>query len=331
MATDHISKLKQAYQATLTNKERSDRALEIASQPLYSPLLKPVELHAEEEPNLIDINSMMKEIGFDVTILNAELGNSANMLKTLITNTDTRLKAVKNILESERERQQDINMLCNKYTEFGKVTSLSPNDFTGQYGTEDGVFFAMVSGKNNASYSIQSVEGNGYEGNKYVYKDNAFLEDSINTSSRNFINDGSSITAYEYSRITASNTEPEIFPLVNFDSVDAKCTIAIASSDYISAVKIASDNKIIVTEVAVSSDGAEYKTVLDISIEINDSSLKYNTSDYICGSGIISFPLTKYVKLTIMSSGTTEDQIAFTKIIITSADDDESESDGDSK
>lgn len=317
MGTKYISSMKQTYAGMLLRNGDSDRATEVATQEMYAPILKLRVAHPDAEPSPKDFNEMMTEIVYDLTILKVELATAGYAFKQLMEDTKTRLNAVKKTMRAEKERQQDINILCNRYTEFGSVIALGADDFTGEYTEDNGLFSASIVGQTAATLSIISIEGNGYEGNKYVYKDGAFLEDTISTSNRKYITDGSTIPLYEYSRITASNSETEYFPLVNFDSVEAKCTITMVASTPINALTIESpDTSIVVADVAISDDGVQFKSVLTTALEANNADKKYEIQDYVSGSGVICFPSTSYVRITLQSSGTTDDVIAFNKTVI---------------
>jgi hypothetical protein len=306
--------MKQSYAEALLRNGDKIRADEIMLQDLYSPIFKVREAHPDAEPNPKDFNEMIIDLTYDLSILNVEFCTAGYAFKDLIESTNTRLKDIKQTINIEKERQQDINMLCNKYTEFSDVIDLTGDDFTGTFSESDGVFSAEVAQQTDAVIQVNAIEGNGYEGNKYVYKNNAFLEDTINTSNRNYITDGLDIPYYEYSRITASNAEKDIFPLVNFDSVEAKCVISLYGASKFNNLKIESpQSDITLLDVATSEDGVMFKSVLEAGIDFNNTDKKYEVQNYIPGSGIICFPSTNYVKITLESKSVTDDVIAFYK------------------
>lgn len=314
METGYISSLKQLYAESLLKNGDQDRANEIMLQDLYSPIFKVREAHPDAEPNPKDFNEMICDLVHDLSILNMEFCTMAYAFNDLIESTNDRLKSIKHTINAEKERQQDINMLCNKYTEFSDVINLDGDDFTGDFSEENGVFSAAITKQNSVDLQVSSVEGNGYEGNKYVYKNGAFLEETIDTSNRKFITDNLEIPHYEYSRITASNTEKDIFPLVNFDSVEAKCVISLYGTSKFNKLKIESpQTDIELLDVAISEDGVMFKSVLKSNLEFNNTNRKYETKNYIPGSGIICFPSTYYVKITLESKSVTDDTIAFYK------------------
>lgn len=314
METGYINSMKQLYaEALLTNGDKT-RANEIMSQDLYSPIFKVREAHPDAEPNPKDFNEMICDLVYDLDILNMEFCTIGYAFNDLIESTNSRLKSVKQTINIEKERQQDINMLCNKYTEFSDVIDLTGGDFTGTFSETDGVFSAKVAQQTGVAIQVNAIEGNGYEGNKYVYKNNAFLEETINTSNRKYITDGLEIPHYEYSRITASNTEKDIFPLVNFDSVEAKCVISLYGASKFNNLKIESpQSDLVLIDIATSEDGILFRSVLTSGIDFNNTDKKYEVQNYIPGSGIICFPSTNYVKITLESKSATSDVIAFYK------------------
>jgi hypothetical protein len=231
--------------------------------------------------------------------------------------TLNRLNSVKESLNKEKERQQDVNLLCNKYTMFSDIVNLTADDFTGNFSSEDGMITSKLNSQIFVDTEVVSIAGNGYEGNEYVYKNNAFLKESVDTSNRSNLTDNAISTIYEYSRITASNTEKEVFPLVNFDSIEAKCSITLASETKFNNLVIKSPQKdIVLSEVLISEDCTTFSPVFKGRIELNNTSKKYEDINYIPGSGIICFPDTYYVRITLESNSVTDDTIAFMKSVI---------------
>lgn len=311
----YIGNMRNAYIGQLLINNDYDRAEELAmAQDIYTPILKVREAHPDEEPNPKYFNEMICDLIYDFSILNVEIASIGYEFKELIESVKNRLGSVKESLEIERERQQDIDVLCNKYTEFSEIINLTGEDFTGTFSESNGVFTAQIKSPKKVSVKVLNVEGNGYEGNKYVYKDGDFLEKTIDTSKREFIVDGSVIPLYEYSRITASNTEKNIFSLVNFDSIEAKCSITLFSPTKFNKLIIDSPQKeIVLSDVSISNDGVIFSNVIKESLEFNNTDKKYEVKNYIPGSKVICFPSTNYVKITLESKGTTNDAIAFMK------------------
>jgi hypothetical protein len=309
-----VEQLKSEYCKLIIANGEYDRALEIVNGPVYSPLLKLRDAHPDSEPEIKDCNNMIQEIINDIAIVNIGLGTTASSVKSLIEGVNGRIKTVKKNIMIEKDRLQDINMLCNDYSDFGSVIPLTADNFVGEFSESEGVISAKIINEQKTVIAISSIEGNGYEGNKYVYKDDVFLIETINTSNRSYLIDNSKITQYEYSRITASNTEKDIFSEANFDSNEANCILILSSQVDFNCVKIdfaSTDTQLL--SVQTSDDGAYFREVVKRTINLNDAEDKYDITNYIPGSGIIMFPSTKYVKIALQSNGYTDDIIAFTK------------------
>ena len=106
-------------------------------------------------------------------------------------------------------RYQDMQMLCNKYNDYDNVKLLDYRDFTGNFEYKDGVFSPKRTKSQDVKIHVVDVFGNGYEGNKYVYKDYMYTQDTLDTSVRENIIDGKATSYYEYSRITVQNNVEE--------------------------------------------------------------------------------------------------------------------------
>lgn len=273
-------------------------------------------IHPEEEGST-KVNEFMLNTKTDITNLNALMVDLGHDTNNLLSTTIDRLDNVKMKLIQEKERLQDIVILCNKYTDFEKTINLTASDFEGEFGSHDSKTLHCPS----KSYStlrtkIRDILGNGYEGNKYVYDttDKKFLNETVNTQSRDYINDGSKATYWEYSRLTASDNEKYIFPEVNYDSEDAKCTIDIQAEDRMTQISINSSNdNIVVSDVFISNDGKNYEDIMIKNVAINSKEELYENNAYIYGSGLITFKPSQFVKVSFESRGYTSDTIAFNR------------------
>jgi hypothetical protein len=312
VAKQYLRALKKAYCDKLTLKGEIDRAKEIYSADLYDPIFKVRTLHPDSEPNIDEYNEMMDDIIRDLSIITTEIGQAAYDIRGIMTDVNVKLFDIKNTLAEEKEKLFDMSILCSKYPNINAVTKLTANDFSGDFSTMDNMLCAKITGTTPISYEVVSVEGNGYEGNDYVFKNGAFLKNTIDTANRAFINDGSEITVYEYSRITADNSEKQIFSDVNLDSIEANCTVTLSSTIKFNNAKIKSDSQgLKIVSVLVSDNGTLFKEVIEDTLQVNDASNKYDVVNYIPGSGLICFPDTNYVKIVFQSNGYTDDIIAF--------------------
>lgn len=289
----------------IINSRRIDKQKEF--EPTYTKMI----IHPEEGEEF-RLNTALSEIETDIIKLDDGFKDIATNIDYLLKNTINRLEAVKNNINSEKERLQDITMLCNKFTDFDNVMILQKDDFTGSFNYQDGIFSSEVLGNTKISTRVENVYGNGYEGNKYAFKDGAYLSDSLDTSVRSAINDSSITSYYEYSRITASNTEEFLLNDFNTDSEEAKCTISLSGSSTINEVEILSENEqTVIVGAQYSKNGTDFEHLEIKPTTLNSKEESYKEYDYIYGSGKIAFPNCKKIKLTLQSKGYTSDTIAF--------------------
>ena len=270
-------------------------------------------IHPEEEPDIEKMNEVITSAKLDINYLDESIIDTATNFNNLLISTRLKLLNIKEMLNAERERQQDINILCNKFSEFSSVMNLYEKDFTGNLTFKGNVLQSHVLSNIAVKFSVESIDGNGYAGNKHVYLNNSFLEKAINTSKTKNINDNNLATSYEYSRITVNNEEesPSEF---NKDSLEAECSVLLSAKDPFNNIQISSDrDDLMLKEVYTSEDGLSFKLDKEYNISINSRSEVYNDSSYIYGSGILTVEPTKYIKMVFRSNGYTDDKLAFIK------------------
>jgi hypothetical protein len=184
---------------------------------------------------------------------------------------------------------------------------------TGSFNAFDNRTFSCPGSTRTIKGKVEQVNGNGYEGNAYVYSNGEYVQKSMDTSSQQYMVDNSLLTAYEYSRLTVNKKE-KVYPKdANFDTEEAICSIIISGSEDFTGVNITSDiDTMIVKDVLISDDGGTYESTMNkSSIAIKNMSDKYIDGKYAYGSGVIEFPSTKYLKLVLQSNGVTSDKMAF--------------------
>lgn len=312
-----IDQFKSEYATLQLYCGETDRAREISESEVYTPVFKVREAHPEAEPSAKDYNEMVCEAYNDINALKIAIKQTAQNYNRLMIKTETMLQSIKNDLLQEKEKQQDLNMLCNCYTDFDNVISIDPATLRGSFSHEDGVITAKQKSYVPVSFSIEQITGNGYEGNEFVYENDKFVSESLDTSNRDALNDNNKLTVYEYSRITCSNSETNIFEYVNKDSIEAKCHIVVKGNSVFNKLNVSVSSKdTAITDIAVSDDGATFTSVLSKPIYPNDSGTKYQNINAIPESGIRSFPSSKYMRITLESNGVTNDKIAFIKTTI---------------
>lgn len=278
-------------------------------------LKDPIYIHPIEEPAISDLNDNSKNIADAIKNIDNTIIAGAKKFEHLILNTKLKLENIKEQLLAEKERLQDINFLCNKHTEFSSVLSLAKEDFEGNLTFEDGILKAVVVGSNRVPCRTERVEGNGYEGNQYVYLNGEFLNKTLDTSNRKYITDSNLATAFEYSRITTSSDNEGLPILFNKDSIDAQCSIDLSAESLVNEIYIKSErNDLVLKAIYLSDDGLIYKLDKEYDIEINNTNEKYNNQDYIYGSGLISITPSKHIKVVLKSNGYSNDKVAFERV-----------------
>lgn len=276
------------------------------------PVFNPIFIHQEEEPNVSELNSNANDIIKDINTIDSTLVNSSKKLKDLLDNTKLKLSNIKNYLIAEKERQEDMNILCNRYTDFTSTLALNKDDFTGDLSFENGVVSSKLKSYEKVTCKIIDINGNGYEGNSYVYSNNGFISETIDSSKHDSLIDNNLATYYEYSRITTSSTIDGAPIAFNKDSTEAECSIELSSEKYINKLLINSDrDDIVLSKVFTSQDGLIYKLDNEYNITMNERYERYNNQEYIYGSGIIAIEPAKYVKIFLRTKGYTNDTLAF--------------------
>lgn len=289
-----------------------DRYVEDLRKSINSEMLyEKTYIHPEESGNQ-KVNQAFDKGFKDVIAVDNSLKELAIKTEELLERTVKRLDVVKDTINAEKERLQDISMLCNMKTDYENVIPLKDNDFSGDFNYEDGVFSSALSTSSTVKTAVSEVQGNGYEGNKYVLKDNKYLEEVLNTKSKNAITDSNISTYWEYSRVTASSTEPYLISDFHTDDAEAKCTVTLKFASFANELVIKSSaENIKVVGIRYSNDELNYKDVPMMPFTINKKDDSYKNQGYIYGSNIISFPSSKYVKITFESIGYSNDIIAF--------------------
>lgn len=282
----------------------------------YIPKYDRLYVHPEEGEEF-KFNDAFNQIYDDMKFIDNFMITKSNDLANLVRATVERLDNIDLGIKSEQERLQDIKMLCNKYTDFDNVIPItSTTSMQGEYSVANDTFYAAIDKQENTKLTVKNVAGNGLEGNKYVYQDFAYVQDSVDTSNRGYLVDGSINSLYEYERITVSPTEEYMLSDFNTDSEPAKCTISFYSPKEINLITVNSDDTALsVTGVQYSYDGVDYYPLEIPNIRINDKLACYDNYDYVCGDNKILLPRCNYTKITFQANGTTDDAIAYDRVM----------------
>lgn len=272
-------------------------------------------IHPEEYGNE-KLNQAIKDGVSDIKTIDTKLKDLATSTNELLEKTVKRLDTVKDIINAEKERLQDIVMLCNDKTDYKNAISLTDKSFSGNFNYEDGVFSCKSTNSSIVTGEVESIEGNGYVGNKYVKTSSGYQESTLSTKSPTALLDNNISTYWEYSRITASSTEEYLISDFHTDDAEANCTITFKlTSEANELVLKSSLNTVKVIGVRYSSDGIKYNDLDIMPFTINQKDESYKNEGYIYGSNIISFPNSKYIKISLQSVGYLNETLAFERTI----------------
>lgn len=307
-----LKTMKEEYANMLLSKD-TEKANRIFNSSTDTPVTEPLEIHPEEEIQKEIIENQFTDIIVDMQSLSYEVLEATKNYTSLMTDIVTRLNAVDTALEAERNRIQDMNIICGNYNEFTTVKQIKTSDVYGTVGLlGDYIFTAHTDNASVGKFGVTFVEGNGFAGNKFVYNNKEYAINNMNTSNEQNIYDGNPLTIYEYSRLTSIGNKTETTPAeINFDKEEARCSINIRCEDTISMLHLDMDNHVILEDVLYSDDGIIYKSAWTTPKEINNINQSYIDPNYIYGTGVISFPPSQFIKLQLASNGATDDKLAF--------------------
>lgn len=307
-----LKTMKEEYANMLLFKD-TEKANRIFNSSTDTPITEPLEIHPEEEIQKEIIENQFTDIIVDMQSLNYEVLEATKNYTSLMTDIVTRLNSVDTALEAERNRIQDMNIICGNYNEFTTVKQIRTSDVYGTVGLlGDYIFTAHTDNASVGKFGVTFVDGNGFAGNKFVYNNKEYAINNMNTSNEQNIYDGDPLTIYEYSRLTAIGNKTETTPAeINFDKEEARCSINIRCEDTISMLHLDMDSHVILEDVLYSDDGIIYKSAWTTPKEINNINQSYIDPNYIYGTGVISFPPSQFIKLQLASNGATDDKLAF--------------------
>ena len=307
-----LKTMKEEYANMLLSKD-TEKANRIFNSSTDTPVTEPLEMHPEEEIQKEVIENQFTDIIVDMQSLNYEMLEATKNYTSLMTDIVTRLNSVDTALEAERNRIQDMNIICGNYNEFTTVKQIKTSDVYGTVGLlGDYIFTAHTDNASVGKFGVTFVEGNGFAGNKFVYNNKEYAINNMNTSNEQNIYDGNPLTIYEYSRLTSIGNKTETTPAeINFDKEEARCSINIRCEDTISMLHLDMDSHVILEDVLYSDDGIIYKSAWTTPKEINNINQSYIDPNYIYGTGVISFPPSQFIKLQLASNGATDDKLAF--------------------
>jgi hypothetical protein len=254
----------------LTNKNTED------------PISSFGNLNAEDAPSLDNEQRELTEIILDLKSINSSFIEISNNISSLIANVDNIGNLVQNSIKRETDRIMDINMICSKDSEYNMVIPIYSNDFkdNGEF-LDDKTIGAKLLTQNEIAYQITTIQGNGYEGNDYVYNNNVFEIETDDLSNLEYISDSSDVTAYEYSRLITKDKSEVVDGIINYDNKDVECVMTLFSEQSFCKARIMSETKgLTIKNIETSFDGITFISRIESPIKINDAEIE-NTSDFI--------------------------------------------------
>ena len=307
------SDVKKNYYKSLLSENKKERAEEVKNLDEYTAIYKYEAFHPEEVVSSAKINRAFYETGLDIISLDNEIAIVAEDYDNLLTEYEDRIRLINENIKAEQNRLEDYNLISGKFG-FDYYIDLKQGNFQGNFDYHNNGYFSAYSySAKQVELMISNVTGNGYEGNKYAYRNNKFLIDITDTTDRSLPFDGKRNTYYEYSRINTTDKNIETTD-IHFDEDKCKCSITIESATRIelfNTIQIATEiSNLVLERIDISYDeGKTFITYLEQNIPIKDMETKYTTAtDYYYS--VITFPDTNVVRLSFSSTSQFVEKLA---------------------
>lgn len=284
------------------NETTRSKIQKIKNTPVTYPISEYNEVYGDSEPSLLALNLTLSDAVFDILTLDNYVKNLTSKYSNFIHRSLSNIKLINEKIMSEKQRLEDINMICSSYKELNNVIQINKNNVSGKYGyLESSNMFMMYGEKVSIDTEVYSIEGNGYEGNEYAYSlssDGKWIRDD--RTARANITDESSITIYEYSRLISTSQASER-KQVNNDSEDVKITLRLKTKAYANALLInPSHSGIIIKKICLlDNEGNEDNNYLKYPISLDSSCVYSSSNTNMCN--YINLPQSKYMKLELES------------------------------
>lgn len=319
MELTRVEKIRDSYLAALAADSRYEEILtELMFKDKHLPISNFKALNPEEPPDFFKESREMQEILLDITAINSGIIEMKDRVETIIDSIDTVIAEVQDTLKREEDRIQDVNVICGTGDEYNTVIAVTANAFG------DGTEFEMLDqntvgaklvNRNIVPYEIVGISGNGIEGNQYVYRHGNLEADTNDYSNHEYITDKSDVTFFEYERFVSTNRGEIRDGIINYDNKPCECVLTLRASTKACRMKLLSETQdLVLRQLEVSDDGINWKSCLNKGIKLNSKDEMYRNPFYIYGSGILCFPYSEYIRLTVASNATVDDQIKVDKL-----------------
>lgn len=313
--------VRHSYLQALADEKKFDTYKLKSEQSPNTPLFAPHYVNKEDEIKYDNINENILESSFDILNLNFNITDAAYEIESLMEDVNNRIESIDEKLKAEEERVRDINMICGNINDFNTIIPLSSNNFkikSSLYQYKN-CLTASVASEEKVDVKLININGNGYIGNDYVVSkesDQLFEKDKLNTANEKYMYDNIKNTYWEYSRIFSYDSTNKS-DIINID--DVSCTVQLtfeAQNELgINELVFTDDIKLSVTKIEISSDNLNWITTFEGNISPNNVDQSYSNFSYIYGSGVLIFPTTKYVKITLESNYVENNKIKINDIV----------------
>lgn len=315
-------KIRDEYKKTLSKESKyNDVLASLSERKDNEPIYHPIDINYESLPDYDKEQRELLEISLDINSINNGLFEIKNEADKIIKNIEEKSLLFLKQIEKEKERINDINMICGQNSQYNMVIPLYASDFIKDSNDfeviNDKFFGAELDQTETVPYAIIDISGNGLSGNRFIYnkEKNIFQNETPETNydHKEYILDDNDITKYEYSRYITNDKSEAIDNIINYDDKEVEITITLAteSGKPFNKLTWATENKdIIIKNLETSIDGIRFTKQLKNEINNSDKNIIYNDSTYIYGSNIICFPYSNAIRITFSSNHIENDVIA---------------------
>lgn len=314
MELKSMSEIRNKYLAALASDSQYEAELtELKLKDKHLPISNFKALNPEEAPDYLKESREMQEILLDITAINNSVIEMKDRVDDIIGSIDAVVTDVNETLKREEDRIQDINMICGTSDEYNAVIAVPAGAFgdgSEFEALDQNTVGAKLLNREVVPYEITSISGNGIEGNKYVF-DNGVMESEVNDYSKHeYITDDSDITFFEYERFVSTERSEIRDAIINYDNKPCECVITLKADIRVCRMKLLSETQdLVLRQLEISDDGINWKPCFNKELKLNSRDDMYSDARYIYGSGVLCFPYSAYIRLTVASNATVEDTI----------------------
>ena len=314
MELESVKNIRNKYIALLSGDKNYNNILQdLNKKEDNEPILNIHDLDAESDISYEDEQRQLSEALLDLHSLNNGIKEAKDVIIDSLNTLDNSLDTIFKSIDKQLEQVEDINVICGLDSAYSAILPIYATDFEYVSAAEinERTISASPVEMNEISYDIVNIAGNGYSGNSFVYNDNVFENEDDDKSDPAFILDDNDLTIYEYSRLCTHEKRESISGVVNYDDKEVECSITMSSQKKVCHAEILSDDtELVVKNIEISDDGLVFKSCLNNPIKINNTNECYDNPDYIYGSGIVCFPYTNFVRITLSNNTVLNDTIA---------------------